>query len=500
MNYNWRQLDIRSYAVMASLLASLFTLVFPDSPNDDAYTYIKTAEIFLSDGLRAAFEHYAWASYSILIALVSKLGFDLFTSAYLLNACFFALLVFAFVSIVKEIDDSRLVVTLAAICILVYPQLNEYRYFIIRDIGFWTLSIFAFWQYLLYARTRSIKYALGFCGTLLVAAAFRAEAIVYLLVTPFALLFDTRYPQLQCRQYFFKLIVIVVVAGLVLIGLLTIFGMSLLDLVNNFFSVYLPFISSTFNPSDADISELGRLLFNEHAASYSREYIAIFMAAGLFTILLANLFNAIGGPYLIILAIGFVRKNIRFPREVLTPMLAYLLVNISILFVFLFITRFLSSRYAMLFCILLVLFVPLILAQLYRMAKEKGLRNGIRLMMLFLVYCTIDSYYSFGYSKGFVFDAIDWVEDNANSSAGLVTNNHAIAYYTGRVENYDRVLRNLTEPEILSTKPGDLIVVEINYEMEQLLASDAIALHVQLLIAFPDTSEQKLAIYSRLAF
>ena len=68
-------------AVISSLLISIITILFPDTPNDDAYVYIKTAEIFLAEGTISAFQHYAWAGYSLLIAFVSQLGFSLFTSS-----------------------------------------------------------------------------------------------------------------------------------------------------------------------------------------------------------------------------------------------------------------------------------------------------------------------------------------------------------------------------------------------------------------------------------
>jgi len=37
-------------AVILSVLISIITILFPDTPNDDAYVYIKTAEIFLAEG------------------------------------------------------------------------------------------------------------------------------------------------------------------------------------------------------------------------------------------------------------------------------------------------------------------------------------------------------------------------------------------------------------------------------------------------------------------
>ena len=172
--YANKLIDIRISAVVVSLLISLITILFPDTPNDDAYVYIKTAEIFLAEGPLAAFKNYAWASYSILTAFFSQLGFSLFTAAFVINALFYALLVHSFLSIVKLIDDSRQVMLLAALCILLYPQLNEYRYLVIRDVGFWALSLFSLWQLLLYDMNRAIVHAITFSLALMIAATFRA--------------------------------------------------------------------------------------------------------------------------------------------------------------------------------------------------------------------------------------------------------------------------------------------------------------------------------------
>ena len=500
MNYNWRQLDIRLYAVIASLLISGFTILLPDTPNDDAYVYIRTAEIFLSDGFAAAFAHYSWASYSILIALVSTLGFSLFTAAFVINALFYVMLVYAFISIVKEIDDSKLVLVMAAISILVYPQLNEYRYFIIRDIGFWALSIFSLWQFLQYAKHHSLKFATAFCCSLLFAASLRAEAIIYLIATPFALLLDTRYVKQDRRRYFFTLTGIVVAAIVIALVAITVIGIDIRSLFVEFISVYEPFLESTFGASEAELSRLGTALFGEHAAAYSQEYVTLFMATGLLAILLANMFNGIGGPYLWVLIYGFFRKQIRLTRHVAVPVIIYLLVNAIILFGFLYVTRYLTSRYALLFCLLLVIFVPLILARLWQGAKGTGRpRLTASLLALFLAYCAFDSYLSFGISKDYVFDSIEWIADNSDESRGLVTNNHAVAYFSGKVENYDKTLRNLTEYEIFTASPDDLVAIEMHYEMTQLVGSKSIANLLELQIIFPDTGDKRIAIYRRVA-
>lgn len=497
-DYNWRQLDIRIYAVIASLVISAFTMLVPDTPNDDAYVYIRTAEIVLSDGIFAAFQHYAWASYSLLIALVSSLGVSLFTAAYLVNALFFAVLVFAFVSIVKEIDDSRTLLVFAAISVLVYPQLNEYRYLIIRDIGFWSLSLLALWWFLLYTRSHSLKHGLGFCCSLLLAASLRAEAIIYLLITPVTLLFDVRYARKECLRYFFTLLGMVISATVIALVLLAILGIDIGGLFVEFISVYEPFISSTLNPSDAEISRLGTTLFGDHAAAYSQEYVTVFIATGLSAILLANLFNAIGGPYLWILVYGFFRKQLRLDRSIAIPIISYLVVNAVILFAFLYITRFLTSRYAMLFCLLAALFVALVLSRAYEAGKAKQKKLVVPFLALYLAYCAFDSYLSFGESKDFVFDSVDWISERGDNITGVVTNNHAIAYFSGKVENYDQILRYLTEYEIFTAAENDFVAIEMHYEMVQLVQSESIAPLLELQVSFPSVEDQRIAIYRRI--
>jgi len=494
----WRQVDIRIYAVLASLLISIFTIIFPDSPNDDAYTYIRTADIFLNQGFTAAYQHYEWATYSVLIAVISFLGLDLFTAALTVNALLYILLVYAYLSIIKEIGDSRFLLSIAAVCILVYPQLNEYRYFIIRDVGFWAFAVIAFWQFLRFSNSHSIKSALAYCGSLLIATTFRSEALAYLLLTPFALLLDLRY-ELQMRykllSILFGIIGVVAIGGLVLLSIL---GVNALDLFFGFLSTYQPFLSSTFSPDPARLSELGGLLFNDYAASYSQEYIGIFMLAGLFSILIANLFNAIGGPYLIVLVFGLVRKYVQLNRNIVIPIVFYLLINVVILFAFLLVTRYLTSRYAMLFCILLSVLVPIIIKVFIEHSKANKSRMAHIVISIFFTYCAIDSYYSFGENKNYVFDSIEWLSENTAESVGLITNNHAIAYFSGKVEDYDRAPRFLTEDEILASNEGDSIAMEMNFEMEQLLNSSTIAPYVELVAAFPDIDEQRVAIYKRI--
>jgi hypothetical protein len=498
MNLDWREHDIRWIAVAASLLLSVFTLLFQEIPNADAYTYARTAEIFLNEGFGAAYQHYSWASYSILIGIISSIGIDVFSAGLLLNGILYAILIYAFLSIVKEIDDSKPLLIVAAICILVYPQLNEYRDSLIRDVGFWALSLAALWQYLLYAKTHALLSAVLFCVCLLLAAAFRAEALTYLLITPLALLFDRRLETQLRNTLLVRIYAVVISLSLGLLLLLMLVGLNVAQLLVEFTSIYEPFLSGNFTLNEEERALLGSLLFKDYAATFSAEYIELFLLAGMISIMFANLLTGIGGPYLLVLIVGLFRNQLRLQRKIVIPAAFYLSANFLILLSFLIVTRYLSSRYAMLMCILLVLFVPSIILYFLENAKRINRTKATYIVAIFFTYCAIDSFYSFGESKSYVAESIEWISENTVESAGLVTNNHAIAYYSGKVEDYDLVQRNLTEQEILNSEPGDTIAAELTFETRMLLESEAIADKLRLIASFPSETNQRISLFERI--
>ena len=496
--FNWPLIDTRFLAVFASLVVSFLILFIEDAPNDDAYAYIRTAEIALTDGIGVAIQHYAWVSYSLLIALVSQFGTDLLTAAYIINSLFYALLIYSFVSIVRMIDDSNLVVILAALCILLYPQLNEFRFDIIRDVGYWSLSLFALWQFLIFFKTHQNKNLITFGLALLFAASFRPEAIVYLITTPFALLMDKSIEVNERRRYFAKATGLTTGIILFSFAVLAVMGFSVTALLTDFVSVYEPFISSTFNPSEADRSALSTAIFGEYAASFSGPYISLFLFIGLLAVLIVKLFSGVGGPFFWLLVYGGYKRSVKVEPNAYLPIVFFLVTNVVIVFMFILITRYVSSRYAMLFCLLLVLFVPIVIAKIIQKLNQSAIRNiGMRMVILFFGYCAFDSFISFGQSKTFVFDSVDWIAAQSASNSGLLTNNHAVAYYSGKVEDYDQIIRFLTESEIQNTTPNDLIAIEMHFEMSELVESASIKPLLEFQAAFPSIDDQQLAIYKR---
>ena len=493
---HWKAPDIRLLAVAASLLVTLFNLLLRAVPNDDAFTYIRTAEIFLEQGAAMAYANYAWASFAVIIALLGKiLPLDLFTLAVLFNGLWYALLIYAWLGIVREIDPSPRVMALAVLVILIFPQLAAFRHEVIRDAGYWALLFTALWQFILFTRSRLTRHVTVYVVCMLGAALFRVEAVIYLVLVPLSLAADTSGRRIR---FIVAYLTASLLALLTVWGLLRLAGLDLWQLLTSYLSVYGGFVSEAFFPPPGRYEELARMLFNEHAADFSGEYLRLILIAGFFLVLLGNLFNGLGAPYMMMLGVGAWKKVLHMPRHVLLPLCACLLVSLGILICFLFITRFLTARYTMVLCLALCLLLPVIIDRLLKLAAEAGRlrlwRNSIAVLLL---YCFLDAYVSFGIDKLYTMEAAQWARTQAPSGTVLLTNNHVVAYYSELVDDYDLTPSHVAAEDITSAETGSLVIVEYNFDMLQVLQQPEVASRLQMIAEYPAGEEPRLAIFRR---
>jgi len=93
-------------------------------------------------------------------------------------------------------------------------------------------------------------------------------------------------------------------------------------------------------------------------------------------------------------------------------------------------------------------------------------------------------------------DSATYLSDNTPAQSSVLTNNHTIAYYSGRVEDYDEVERMLTADAIERMNAGDIIAIELFYEMSRLLEDPAVSQFLSQIATYP-ADEPRVAIYSR---
>lgn len=492
-NLKLRQVDIRYFAVAVSLIISFVSRIFPSTLNDDSYVYIRTAEIFIDQGAQAALNHYSWPVFSILIALVSKTGLTTISSAFLLNSLFFALLTFVFISIVKVIDSNRKTLVIAAACILVFPEVNEYRSMIIRDIAYWSLVLFSLWQLLLYTKNQQIIHSIAFTASLILATVFRVEALAYLVVIP--LMHITFASSEFLRKSYLKLFLSNIAILISLTILLLIADVNVVAQVVEFVSRYRPFLDNLLNSNPEHAAALSVEIFGDHAATFSDGYLGLFIASGLFSILTAKLITGIGAPLVLLGSAVATKQKIKVERCFLLPLGSYLFVNFVIVCVFIFVTRYLPTRHTMIFSLVVLILIALVTKKLLDYAEKSKLsllRGGIYFL---LIYCTVDANFSFGKSKNYVANAVAWIDQNSPASQPMLTNNHALAYGSGKVENYDQMPRNLSAEEILMAGEGTLLAIEMNLTMT-LLVNELTALGaIELEASFPSGEKPRMTIY-----
>jgi len=499
-SYKWHSVDIRLLAAGTSLLLSGIMAILGWLPNEDAFAYIRTVEVFNNEGLIAAFRHYPWAAYSVLIAIVHNLlNIEPFTAAILVNALFYSLLVYSFISLVAEIDNSQQTLLLAAISVLVYPQLNEYRLIIIRDSAFWALSLFGLWQFVRYMENKKLVNSTLFSAAFLFGMAFRIEALLFLVTIPLSLFIDERQ-SFRERAKLFAYFTASSAGILVLLAIaMYLAGLGVSQLVGEQLAGYLPFISDTFFPTELRTAEMGRAIFGDYAANFTGDYLTLFMIAGLIAVMIAFLFRGIGGPFLIVMIAGTLHKVWQIPRRQSAPLLTTVLINGAIALGFLLTTRFLSTRYVMLLCIVLTLFVPLLLSRLLKTALEKGRQKMAgRLIGMLLFYCAVDAYVSFGADRDYLREAGDWVAQNTPESTVLLSNNRVFAYYSRRMENYDQLQMVMNEESILQLATGTLIGFEEDTSTVGLFERETVGTAVEEVIRFGEESERQLIVYRRL--
>lgn len=500
---SWQEIDIRLIAVLASLLISCFTYAFPQPLNDDAFLYIRTAEIYLSDGLAAAYGHYSWASYSVLIGILSQTGLTIIQAAFLLNSAFFAVLTFGFVSVVKTIDGSSSTLIAATVLALVFPELNEYRHFIIRDIGFWALVFIALWQLSLFVQHSKLIHGMGFSFSLLLAASFRIEAIAYLVFVPLILLIFIRN-KTQYREVAL-LALGSILAPVIAWAVLLASGVSVVALSSEFLAIYSPFLQTVFSPDADETLKISNAIFGSYGAIYSGYYLALFMVAGFFALLIVSIANALGLPLLTVLAISLLKRFGTLRNKPTQVLFAVIVVNFLIVFGFIYITRFLPSRYAMVLAIAIAALIPVLVGPWLQASWTQAKPLVKFAPILVVAYLFVDSYISFGRSTAYIDQALAWLESEQLQQGQLITNESSIGYFSQVVEDYDRVSNELFIDKIAGAKPGDYIALEMRSSLlffldEQLEPGrfDLLAERFELLASFPAGSDPRIIIYRRL--
>lgn len=452
---------VRLVTILGSLLLSVLAVVLNELPNTDAYTYIRAADIALDQGMGAAFEHYQWAQFPLMMASLHALtGISLTGAANVINALLFALLSVSFVNIVAALTPSRRTIWIAVACVLMYPHLNEFRAYIIRDIGYLAFCLLAVYYLIVYAESLRLRFGLYFMLSCLAASLFRPEALLFLFMTPVAILVPSQSLVNLRQRAFLRLQLLSLLTVFLLAALVaSVLGLDVGAQLQVFLQIYQPFLGNLAPLFGAESPQLEQVVFGDYAGQFVGDYTGIFLAAGLITVLVACVIDSLGLAVAPLLLYGWLRRFLQVPQPGLAVLLCWLLMAAGILLMFMLVTRFTTTRYTLLFCVLLLIFLPFVIDRGWRHAVSLQKRGFMRWTVVLALFAAVDGHLSFGASKHHLDEASQWINAATRASAALITNEIHIAYQSGRVENYDEVRREMPAGIISAAAPGSIIAV-----------------------------------------
>jgi hypothetical protein len=393
---------------IASLLLSAWLVAIDPLINTDAIIYLRTAEAYLTEGISASFALFDRPTLPIAIALVHQIsGLSLESTGLLLTSLAYLLLCTSFVAISKQLGGNQRVQFFALLIILFHPIINNYR--------------------------SSIKHQIKWLFYTSLALLFRFEAILFLALAPFGLLFSMHQRlNSKVKAITHLLLPAITLTALVLLTFKYWYGLPLKEIFPHI-ALYADELLSFQQHFEQVAESTGKALLKLSAT----EDAIYASAAGLVGLLVLNICRATMIPFVLILFAGrWQALLLPIKRSEHKLILAYILISFLYLLVFTLANQFMLERYCTLLVILCLIYVPFILDHYWEKTslQRRPLIRGLIVTLLVLI--TMDSVHNMDYKKEYILEASRWLKQHTPPNATLLSNNKHIAYFSNREVNW----------------------------------------------------------------
>jgi hypothetical protein len=421
--------------IAASCALSALAILRDPVINDDGVFYLMLAREAADGGIGAALAMFDRPLYPILIAALHRgSGLSLLASAHLIDAALLALLAAGFTRFTVALCGDRALAPWAAALVLLYPQLNEYRSYLLRDFGFWALMLTALLPLLRYQGSQRWQDGLAWTLLAVAAAAFRPEALVYLLLMPLACLQgETAAARVMSAARLYACAGLLALPPLLVLAR---FGL----------------LQAPLDAAVASLETLARSLVEGFSAATAQYATAVLdrrvadlapasLAAGLLTVVALKFAGALGIVYCVLLAGGAAAGRAGLPEMARGTYRALLAIALLIVVSFVLARQFVTGRYVVMLCLLAL--VPA--AQILRSLAETAQRER-RQARFYLVLClaiavlAADGFVSFGTRKDYRHQGIAWMRANLPANARVFSNDRILAYYSGGRFEWNEVM------------------------------------------------------------
>jgi len=427
---------VQALAVLVSLLMTVVAVAQDPMLNSDGVLYLLAAESFAAGDLNLTLSLHKLPLYPVLIASMQSLtGAQFETSAYLVNGLLQALLVFAFIGAVAEVEGTQRNAWLAAVVILSFTGFNDYRSEIIRGFGYWALAMPGFWLFVRYMRTGRVGVLAGALLLFAVTPLFRAEGLVLVLLMPFAILLRPDCPlAIRVRHLITVGAIYLVLLGLLVAAMLVAGNTppaTMLDFPLAHVSNVVSALTEHMQAREAAVAQhlLGR---------FSYEYAGAVVWATILIILAGELLSSLGWVHGLAVFLALRAGMSQLTSYGRPALLAMMLINLLLLGAFVIASGFLTGRYTLAFALFALLLAPTGVRVAYRAAKTRypaGRQVPVLVSVLGLAafYMLVDGVVSLSPGKVHAQSAAVWLRDNTDASASVLSFDPTISYRAGRL-------------------------------------------------------------------
>lgn len=421
---------VRSLLVVVNVVFCVLAVLVSPAINDDGARYLIQAMEFDRGGFGAAREIYNWPLYGFLIFVVHKITLLPYeVSAYLLNFIFYIVL-FDYLYRLFRLDgvgeQSEIWFVLLLVC---FSPINEYRDYIVRDVGCWSLLVAGVYYFRKYIQEGKVGSVIGWHLCLLLGSLFRVEAVVVYLLLPLALFLIPSLRVVARREFPFLLLPVLFLVGVVVIawlamgapgeamGKLTQFGQ----------------VASKY---EAVVGEHISAISDKVMLGFTSDLAWVVYFGGMLAYMFAMLIKSLSYAWFLILLWSFLKREESLPLtngrrcyekvEVLAACILAVL-----LYFFAAYRTFTTTRYMMPAILLLLIAVaPLVVGFLKTTLPRKDWQSWI--LGFFLLYGVCDPFVSTG-KKDVVVPRVGSEVAATVGTATVLSNDYMINYY-GEIE------------------------------------------------------------------
>lgn len=432
VTFHQRDSFIYVVAACCSVLISAWISINASVINPDAICYVLSAQDMMRSGFVAGMHlcpQAKWPFYSLLVNVFAQLTtLSFITSAYVLDAVFSAISVVMFIAIIKELGGGRRVLWLATLVILCAHQFNSVRHYIVRDHGYWAFYLISIWCLLRYVQTFTIRSALNWFASLLIATLFRIEGLIFLCALPFIVWFlkDQTLRQ-RARSFFIFYTPLIMMAGLVAIWLLA----SATQLQDRLVRVYEVTTQIQYGfvllANRFDVVKLGLNTYAlppEAVRDTGMVLVLVFVTWYLLTVI-----NNLSWIYTLLVGYAWSTRAANLARQAWLVLFGYLLVNLAVTAIFFGENLYLAKRYLIGCSLVLMCWVPFALERLYKRS-----RIVFSVVIVVMIISTAGVFVAVKDPKAYVYEGGLWLSRNVPQNALVFANTQQLRFYSNHYQ------------------------------------------------------------------